>query len=262
VGRRPGIGARQGRSGGRIANGAAPPRRRGARREGGRAASGAAPPQRRGARRGGGRIASGAVPPRRRGARRGGGQIASGASRPRRRGARRDGGRAASGATAPRRLGARREAGCEVDDVEWVRCFTRHCVSRPAKACLISPRPPQPQGLPRLPQWRGRQGPHGTSQGSSRTSGGRPQPQTPGAAPHTNLPRSSTPNGFPAEDLQSSTCSVATQIQRLTTYARANCPWGTAEVHFTLPPVPQGVIPPTWSNSRHRKSMQGSPGTI
>jgi len=88
---------------------------------------------------------------------------------------------------------------CEVDDVEWVRFFTRHGVPRPAKACLISPRPPQPQGLPRHPQWRGRQGPHGASQGSSRTSGGRPQPHTQGASTHTNLPRSSTPNGFPAE---------------------------------------------------------------
>jgi len=88
---------------------------------------------------------------------------------------------------------------CEVDDVDWVRCFTRHGVPRPAKACLLSPRSPQPQGLPRHPQWRGRQGPHGASQGSSRTSGGRPQPHTQGAAPHTNLLRSSTPNGIPAE---------------------------------------------------------------
>jgi len=88
---------------------------------------------------------------------------------------------------------------CEVDVVEWVRYFTRHGVPRPAKECLISSRAPQPQGLPRHPRWRSRQGPHGTSQGSSRTSGGRPQPHTPGAAPHTNLPRSSTPNGFPAE---------------------------------------------------------------
>jgi len=40
--------------------------------------------------------------------------------------------------------------------------------------------------------------------------------------------------GSPLKDLQSSTCSVTTQIQRLTTYARANCPCGTAEVHFTL----------------------------
>jgi len=39
--------------------------------------------------------------------------------------------------------------------------------------------------------------------------------------------------GSPLKDLQSSTCSVTTQIQRLTTYTRANCPWGTAEVHFT-----------------------------
>ena len=54
-------------------------------------------------------------------------------------------------------------ANCEVDDVEWVRCFSRHGVPRPAKACLISPRPPQPQGLPRNPQWRGRPGPDGSS---------------------------------------------------------------------------------------------------
>jgi len=44
---------------------------------------------------------------------------------------------------------------CEVGDVDWVRCFTRHGVPTPAKACRISPRPPQPQGLPRHPQWRG-----------------------------------------------------------------------------------------------------------
>jgi len=85
---------------------------------------------------------------------------------------------------------------CEVDDVEWVHCFTRHM---PGKACLISLRPPQPRGLPRHAQWRGRQGPYGGSQGSSRTSGGRPQPHTQGGAPHTNPPLSSTPNGFPAE---------------------------------------------------------------
>jgi len=35
------------------------------------------------------------------------------------------------------------------------------------------------------------------------------------------------------KDIQTSTCSVTTQLRRLTTYARANCPWGTAEVHFT-----------------------------
>ena len=44
----------------------------------------------------------------------------------------------------------------------------------------------------------------------------------------------------PPKDLPKSTCSVTTQIQRLTTYARANCPRGTAKVYFTLPPVPQG----------------------
>jgi len=44
---------------------------------------------------------------------------------------------------------------CEVDDVEWARCFTRHGVPRPAKARLISSRPPLPQRLPRHPQWRG-----------------------------------------------------------------------------------------------------------
>ena len=88
---------------------------------------------------------------------------------------------------------------CEVDDVKWVRYFTRHGVPRPSKARLISPGPSLPQRLPRHPQWRGRQGPHYTSQGSSRTSRGRAQPHTQGAAPHTNLPGSSTPNGFPAE---------------------------------------------------------------
>jgi len=88
---------------------------------------------------------------------------------------------------------------CKVDDVEWVRYFTRHGVPRPAMVCLISPRPPQPQGRSRHAQWRGRQGPHGASQGSSRTFGGRPQPHSQGAAPHKSLPRSSAFNGFPAE---------------------------------------------------------------
>jgi len=125
------------------------------------------------------------------------------------------------------------EAVCEVDDVEWVRCFTMHGAPRPAQARLTSRRPPRPQSLPRHPQWPGPQGPHGTSQGSTRTSGGRPQPHTQDTALHTNLPRSSTPNGSPPKDLQTSTCSVTRQIQRLTTYARASCPWGTAEVHFT-----------------------------
>jgi len=69
-----------------------------------------------------------------------------------------------------------RSGRCEVDDVKRVRYFTRHGVPRPAKACLISPRPPQPRGLPRHPRWRIRQGPHGASQGSSHTSGVRPQP--------------------------------------------------------------------------------------
>jgi len=44
------------------------------------------------------------------------------------------------------------EGECEVDDSEWVRYFTRHGVPRPAKARLISPMPPQPQGLPRHPR--------------------------------------------------------------------------------------------------------------
>ena len=122
---------------------------------------------------------------------------------------------------------------CEVHDVEWVRCFTRHGVPRPEKAHLISHRPPRPQRLPRRPQWPGPQGPHCTSQRSSRTSGGRQQPHTQDAAPGKNLPRSSTPNGFPRKDLQTGTCSVTRQVQRLTAYARASCPWGTAEVHFT-----------------------------
>jgi len=122
---------------------------------------------------------------------------------------------------------------CEVDDVEWVRCFTKHGGPRPAQARLISRRSPRPQRLPRHPQWPGPQGPHGTSHGSARTSGGRPQPHTQDAAPHTNLPRSSTFNGSPPKDLQTSTCSVIRQIQRLATYARASFPWGTAEVHFT-----------------------------
>jgi len=114
-----------------------------------------------------------------------------------------------------------------------VRYFTKHGVPRPAQARLISRRPPRPQRLPRHPQWPGPLGPHGTSQGSGRTSGGRPQPHTQEVAPHTNLPRSSTPNGSPPKDLQTRTCSVSRQIQRLTTYARASCPSGTAEVHFT-----------------------------
>ena len=121
----------------------------------------------------------------------------------------------------------------EVDDVEWVRYFTKHDVFRPAKALLISRRPPRPQRLPRHPQWPGPQGPHGTSQGSARTSGGRPQPRTQNAAPHTNRSRSATPNGSPPKDLHTSTRSVTRQIQQLTTYARASCPRRTAEVHCT-----------------------------
>jgi len=80
-----------------------------------------------------------------------------------------------------------------------VRCFTRHGVPRPVKASLISPGPPQPQGLPRHPQWRCRQGPNGPPQNSFRISGRRPQPHTPGASPHTNVSRSSTRNWIPAE---------------------------------------------------------------
>ena len=122
---------------------------------------------------------------------------------------------------------------CEVDDVEWVRYFTMHGAPRPAQARLISRRPPRPHRLPRHPQWPGPQGPLGPSQGSSRTSGGRPQPHSQDAAPHKILPRSSTPEGSPPKDLQTRTCSGTRQIQRLTIYARATCPWGTAEAHFT-----------------------------
>jgi len=136
--------------------------------------------------------------------------------------------------------GHKEKARWEVDDVERVRYFTKHGVPRPAQARLISRRPLRPQRLPRHPQWPGPQGPHGTSQGRARTSGGRPQPHTQDAAPHTNLPRSSAPNGSPPKDLQTGTCSVTRQIQRLTTYPRASCPWGTAELHFTLPAVLQG----------------------
>jgi len=57
-------------------------------------------------------------------------------------------------------------------------------------------------------------------------------------------PRAQPLMSSPLKDLQTSTCSVITHIQRLTTDARANCPWGTAEAHFTLPPVPQGYLQP------------------
>jgi len=153
-------------------------------------------------------------------------------------------------------------AGCEVDDVEWVRCFTRHGASRPVKASLISPRPPQPQGLPRHPQWRGRQGPHGTSQGSSRTSGGRPQPHTPATAPHTNLPWSSTPNGLPSErsaikDMQGHHTNTKNYYLRKGQLSVGDC----GSTHHTPPSTP-GIIPVTRSNSHHGKSVQGPPGTI
>jgi len=144
---------------------------------------------------------------------------------------------------------------CEVDDVEWVHYFSRHRVPRPAKACLISSRTPQPQGLPRHPRWRSRQGPHGTSQGSSRTSGGRPQTHTPGAAPHKNLPRSSTPNGFPAE--RSTIKYMQCHHTNTKTYDLRKSQLSLGDCGSTLhtPPSTPGIIPLTRSNSCHRKSM-------
>jgi len=151
---------------------------------------------------------------------------------------------------------------CKVDDVEWVRYFTRHGVPRPAKAPLISPRPPLPQRLPRHPQWRSRQGPHYTSQGSSRTSRGRPQPHTPGAAPHTNLPRSSTPNGFPAERYTNKYTQCHQTNTKTYDLRKGQLSLGDCESTLHTPPSTPGIIAATRSNSRHRKSVQVAPGTI
>ena len=72
--------------------------------------------------------------------------------------------------------------------------------------------------------------------------------------------------GSPLKDLQSSTCSVTTQIQRLPTYARANCPWETAEVHFTLAPqlpatikLPAANRLPTRLSPRTGRPLPGCP---
>jgi len=143
-----------------------------------------------------------------------------------------------------------------------VRCFTRHGVPRLAKARLISPRPPLPQRLPRHPQWRGRQGPHYTFEGSSRTSGGRPQPHTQGAAPHTNLPRSSTPHGFPAERSTNQYRQCRQSNIKIYDLRKGHLSLGDCESALHTPPSTPGIIAATRSNSCHRKSVQGSPGTI
>jgi len=151
---------------------------------------------------------------------------------------------------------------CEVDDFEWVRYFTRHGVLRPAKARLISPIPPQPQGLPRHPRWRGRQGPHGASQGSSRTPRGRPQPHTQGAAPHTILPRSSTPDGFPAER-STNKCMRCYHTNTKTAEVRmGQLSMRDCESTLHTPPSTLGIIAATPSISSPRQSVQRSPGTI
>lgn len=155
-----------------------------------------------------------------------------------------------------------RSGRCEVDDVKRVRYFTRHGVPRPGKACMISARPPQPQGLLRPLQWRGRQGPRGAFQGSSRTSAGRPQPHTKGATPHTNLSRSSTPDRFPSErsinkNMQCHHTNSNTYDLRKGRLSLGDCR-STLHTDLSTP----GIIAANRSKSRHRDSVQSSPRTI
>jgi len=137
-----------------------------------------------------------------------------------------------------------------------------HSVPRPANARLMSLRQPLPQRFPRHPQWRGRQGSHYTSQGSSRTSGGRPQPRTQSAAPHTNLPRSSTPNGFPAKRYTNKHMQCHQTNAKTYYLLKSQLSLGDCESTVHTPPSTPGIIAATLSSSHHRKPVQGSPGTI